>query len=78
MATPHLDGKHVVFGRVVSGMQVVRTIEGLERDESDKPLQDVVIAECGELPPAAGDEVGAEGEADAADMDDSGAAAISE
>ncbi|KAL2264453.1 hypothetical protein VTK26DRAFT_18 [Humicola hyalothermophila] len=50
VATPHLDGKHVVFGEVLSGKSVVRQIENL-RTQSDKPVQDAVIADCGELSP---------------------------
>jgi len=48
--TPHLDGKHVVFGRVVEGMDIVRTIEDVEKGSSDKPVSDVIIADCGEMP----------------------------
>lgn len=47
--TPHLDGKHVVFGRVISGRSTVRLIEAAET-KSDKPTEDIVIADCGELP----------------------------
>ncbi|MBN2460282.1 MAG: peptidylprolyl isomerase [Candidatus Cloacimonetes bacterium] len=34
-----LNGKHTVFGRVISGMDVVHVIENLARDKKDKPLE---------------------------------------
>ncbi|KAK9845884.1 hypothetical protein WJX81_005114 [Elliptochloris bilobata] len=46
---PHLDGKHVVFGKVVSGMDLLRRIERLGT-QSGRPTQRVVIAASGELP----------------------------
>lgn len=44
--TPHLDGKHVVFGKVIQGKSTVRTIENLET-KNDDPVVPVVIEECG-------------------------------
>jgi cyclophilin family peptidyl-prolyl cis-trans isomerase len=42
-ACPWLDGKHTVFGRVTSGMEVVDAIEALPRDSRDKPRENAVI-----------------------------------
>lgn len=42
-ATPHLNGKHTVFGRVVSGMEVVDAIEAVKTDPRDNPLEAVVV-----------------------------------
>ena len=38
-----LDGKHTVFGQVVSGQDVVDRISSVERDQRDRPLEPVVI-----------------------------------
>jgi len=44
--TPWLDGKHVVFGKVISGLDIVRKIEQCG-SESGKPTKRVVILDCG-------------------------------
>lgn len=49
VACPWLDGKHVVFGRVVDGMKAVRMIEGATVGPGSKPLIPITIKECGEL-----------------------------
>ncbi|KAG0678524.1 peptidyl-prolyl cis-trans isomerase cpr6 [Pichia californica] len=47
--TPHLDGKHVVFGKVIAGKSIVRQIERTPTSESDRPSKACKIIDCGEL-----------------------------
>jgi len=44
--TPWLDGRHVVFGKVVGGMDVVRKVEANRTDARDKPILEVKIADA--------------------------------
>lgn len=46
--TPWLDGKHVVFGRVVEGQEVVRQMEA-QGSQGGRTRERVVIAACGQL-----------------------------
>merc|ERR1719313_1509090 len=47
--TSHLDGKHVVFGKVIPGMDIVKKIEAVGSSGGETSKK-VVIADCGELP----------------------------
>ncbi len=43
--TPHLDGGYTVFGKVISGMDIIDEIAAVETDGNNRPLEDVVIIE---------------------------------
>lgn len=47
--TPWLDGKHVVFGEVVEGFDIVKNIENTRTTWGDKPVKAVKIAKSGEI-----------------------------
>jgi cyclophilin family peptidyl-prolyl cis-trans isomerase len=42
-ATPWLDGKHAVFGKVTTGIDIVKEIGNIQTGAMDKPVEDVVI-----------------------------------
>jgi len=48
VATPWLDGKHVVFGKVIDGLDIVKQIESLG-SQSGKTSKKLIISECGQL-----------------------------
>jgi peptidyl-prolyl cis-trans isomerase B (cyclophilin B) len=47
--TSWLDGRHVVFGKVLEGMDIVKKIEGEKRNSNDKPNKEVKISKSGSL-----------------------------
>lgn len=44
-----LDGRHVVFGEVLEGYDIIDKIEKVATKSGDKPVQPVKIAKSGEL-----------------------------
>ena len=49
VATPHLDGAHVVFGQVTDGLKVMDAIESVQTGRNDVPSKAIVIADSGQL-----------------------------
>ena len=47
--TPHLNNKHVVFGQVSEGLDVVLAIEKNQTGAGDRPLKPVKITNCGQV-----------------------------
>lgn len=50
VVTSWLDGRHVVFGEVLEGYDIVEKIENVPKGAGDKPAKTVKIAKSGELP----------------------------
>ncbi|KAG0300205.1 hypothetical protein BGZ98_009366 [Dissophora globulifera] len=46
--TEFLDGRHVVFGKLIDGLLTLRKIENVQTGQQNKPKLPVVITECGE------------------------------
>ncbi|KAF5359867.1 hypothetical protein D9756_003198 [Leucocoprinus leucothites] len=47
---PHLNGKHVVFGKIVKGLEdVIQRLAEVPVDQKDRPTKPIVIVNCGEL-----------------------------
>lgn len=45
--TPHLDGKHVVFGEVSKNIEFLDKLEAAKTGASDKPVEDIVVVDSG-------------------------------
>ena len=41
--TPHLDGQYTVFGEVIEGLETVDSIQQVETDKNDRPVEDIKI-----------------------------------
>lgn len=44
---PHLDGKHVVFGRIIDGFETIDMLNNIETDQNDRPTHNVIILDSG-------------------------------
>ena len=48
-ATPHLNEKHTIYGRVICNYDLVKRIENNPSGPNDKPTKQVTVVDCGEL-----------------------------
>lgn len=47
--TSWLDGRHVVFGHVLEGLDIIHAIENVKKGSGDRPVEAVTIADSGEV-----------------------------
>lgn len=47
--TPHLDGKHVVFGIIIRGYEIIDELNNSETDRNDRPIKNIRIIDCGKI-----------------------------
>lgn len=45
----HLNGKHTIFGRLITGESTLEKIANVKTDDKDRPHEPVLISRCGEL-----------------------------
>jgi len=57
--TPHLDGRHVVFGKLIEGLELLPVMENVSTDGSDRPRAPVIIEQCGQIGEVLGEETAA-------------------
>ena len=47
--TPWYDEKHVVFGKIINGLDIIKEIENIKIDDNDIPEENIIIENCGEI-----------------------------
>ena len=46
-STPHLDDKHVVFGKIIKGFKYIDILNNVKTTINDKPVDKIIISDCG-------------------------------